>query len=593
MRRTTFDQLSFGLRANALRVRRVLRDLGAGPPLLSRAAEESVPDIDWPEIAGASVTPLRSSGPTERRLTAGKIQNLRRALHRLDGLRIPAGSVFSFWRHIGRPSRYRGYVAGRELREGCMVASIGGGLCQLSNALYAAALEAGCEIIERHRHSRVIPGSLAERDLDATVFWNYVDLRFRPATDMVIEARLTADDLIVRLRSAVPQHPAVAPGRASPAKAGLGDCLSCTETSCVYHINTPPAGAAIATSWLLDECWPEFDLWLQQHCRPQDQFFLPLDGLRWKRRNYAWHLPAGRQLHTYPLETLMQASRLRRLANQGPQRQRALLERDRRLAEAYDADLPYETDHLVVSLNLLPFLWRCGTLGGRRYTVLMTRAPLSELQHGLDQAAILHPASPTLRDFRAPAWLLAAEQAGLKAASSLVTPHAALATTLAALYPGRVKRISWQKPQMSTVRRKEHHNVTMPTRILFGGAALARKGAYEMREAARRLPIILRLPAGAQEAAGFWQGLEVEGIAAGCDPLADIACVVLPAFVEHRPRLLLQAIARGILVICTPACGLEPQAGVILIEAGNVPALTTAIAAILSQNDLAPAMSAE
>ena len=63
-----------------------------------------------------------------------------------------------------------GFVAGRELREGCMVSSIGGGLCQLSNALYAAALEAGCEIVERHAHSKVVPGSLAERGLDATVF---------------------------------------------------------------------------------------------------------------------------------------------------------------------------------------------------------------------------------------------------------------------------------------------------------------------------------------------------------------------------------------------------------------------------------------
>ena len=92
---------------------------------------------------------------------------------------MPAHAVFSFWKQVGRTNRLKGYVAGRELREGCLIPSIGGGLCQLSNALYDAALQAGFEIVERHAHSQVIPGSLAEAGANATVFWNYVDLRFR------------------------------------------------------------------------------------------------------------------------------------------------------------------------------------------------------------------------------------------------------------------------------------------------------------------------------------------------------------------------------------------------------------------------------
>ena len=92
---------------------------------------------------------------------------------------VPAGETFSFWKQVGRATRRRGFVAGRELREGCLVANIGGGLCQLSNALYEAALAAGFEIVERHAHSRRVPGSRAALQRDATVFWNYVDLRFR------------------------------------------------------------------------------------------------------------------------------------------------------------------------------------------------------------------------------------------------------------------------------------------------------------------------------------------------------------------------------------------------------------------------------
>ena len=40
--------------------------------------------------------------------------------------------------------------------------SIGGGLCQLSNAIYDVALRAGLQVVERHRHTQVVPGSLAE-----------------------------------------------------------------------------------------------------------------------------------------------------------------------------------------------------------------------------------------------------------------------------------------------------------------------------------------------------------------------------------------------------------------------------------------------
>ena len=84
---------------------------------------------------------------------AGKIHNLRLAIRRIDGLEIPAGGIFSFWQQIGRATRRRGFVKGRELREGCIIPNIGGGLCQLSNALYDAALQANFEIVERHAHT--------------------------------------------------------------------------------------------------------------------------------------------------------------------------------------------------------------------------------------------------------------------------------------------------------------------------------------------------------------------------------------------------------------------------------------------------------
>jgi len=601
MQRTIIDQMTFGLRANGLRARRLLKDLADGPPRLSREAHPTLAqNIAGPGVLGSSVTPLwPAASVREYRLTAGKIQNLRQAVHRLNGLRIPAGTTFSFWRHVGRPIRRRGFVPGRELREGCLVASIGGGLCQLSNGLYAAARAAGCEIVERHRHSQVIPGSLAERDLDATVFWNYIDLRFRAVKDILLEVRLTTTDLVIQLRGKDDEaHRADARVTAMPAtitppavlKAGPGDCLACGAQSCVYHIRADdrPHG----TAWLLDAYWPEFDRWLGSNCDAQDQFHLPLDGRTWRRRNYAWNLPAGSKRHSYPLLTVRHALKMRRLAVQGAARQRALLERDRQLAAAYAANVAYETDRLVVAQNLLPHLWESGALGGRQYTVLMTRAPLADLQQTLDDAARLHPASPTLRDFRAPAWLLVAEQAALQAASSFVTPHAGLAETLASSYAGTIERIAWNLPGDSGAPSSPSPEIAARSdagdppqaRLLFAGASLARKGAYEMRAAAQQLPIRLRLSAGARETADFWQGVEAEPPIAGTDPLDGVDCVVLPAFVEYRPHLLLRAIARGLPVICTAACGLGSHPGVTLIEAGNAAALIAAIGTVLGKS---------
>src|SRR5205814_4627950 len=102
------------------------------------------------------------AGVKEHALTAGKIHNLRLALRAIDGVEVKPGEVFSFWKQVGRTTRRRGFVEGRELREGCLVRSVGGGLCQLSNGLYEAALDAGLEIIERHAHSRIVPGRSEE-----------------------------------------------------------------------------------------------------------------------------------------------------------------------------------------------------------------------------------------------------------------------------------------------------------------------------------------------------------------------------------------------------------------------------------------------
>jgi vancomycin resistance protein VanW len=137
--------------------------------------------------------------PRERELELGKVQNLRVAAALVDGIVLEPGEIFSFWAAAGRPGRSKGYVIGRELRQGCMIPTIGGGICQLTNALSRAAHRAGMEIVERHSHTIHPPGFFIDDTTDATVFWNYIDFRFRSPVRVRIGAQLTETTLAVRL----------------------------------------------------------------------------------------------------------------------------------------------------------------------------------------------------------------------------------------------------------------------------------------------------------------------------------------------------------------------------------------------------------
>jgi vancomycin resistance protein VanW len=153
----------------------------------------------------------------------------------LNGVVIPQEAVFSFWKQVGRSAKRKGYVTGRMLQQGCLIPSIGGGLCQLSNALYDVCLRAGCDVIERHGHSKIVPGSAAVYGRDATVAWNYVDFRFSATEPTQIESFLTQDQLVVRLRGVRAGVRQTAPTLQIMRGADLHVCSTCGEDKCFRH----------------------------------------------------------------------------------------------------------------------------------------------------------------------------------------------------------------------------------------------------------------------------------------------------------------------------------------------------------------------
>lgn len=563
--------LVFEFKAACLRAQRFAADVRSGLsrwPLTGTASGGALVAEVW--------SPLRSGGtridPGEARLIEGKIHNLRVALARLDGAVVPAGGTFSFWRQIGRASRRAGYVEGRELREGCIIPSIGGGICQLSNALYAAALDAGCEIVERHAHSQIVPGSMAAVDRDATVFWNYVDLRFRPKRELTIRCELDSDRLIVKFWTA--QSPAAR--TESPAisldtgdtTSGSPSCMSCRQVECIRHQRAHSGSSVARSAFLLDAYWPEHDGFVASRAKPSDVACIPLDGKRFNRSQYAWTLTGFGTVKQAPVETFVRGLRSRRLASHGAARQRAMLHDAERLACRFARALPPDAAHVVVMQNLLPYLWRDGSLTGRTFDVLMTSLPMDALHAALDTAARLHSSSATLADFRAPRELVEAERDALEVARLIVTPHCDIARR----FGTRALLMPWSVPVVPKARPRASDGV------LFAGATLGRSGAYEMREAARRTGVTVVL-VGEHDAEGrdFWSGVDVRRVADFDRGLELARVVALPALVEHRPRRLLHALAAGASVIASEACGLAPASNLTIVAAGDAGALAAAL----------------
>lgn len=136
-----------------------------------------------PHLAHSHRTPLIRPLPSVQLVYQhNKIANLALAAPRIDGIVIEPGETLSFWRLIGRPTRLRGFREGFALREGKVVGSTGGGLCQFGNLMFWMALQSPLTIVERWRHSfDVFPdtGRTQPFGSGATCAFNHIDLQVR------------------------------------------------------------------------------------------------------------------------------------------------------------------------------------------------------------------------------------------------------------------------------------------------------------------------------------------------------------------------------------------------------------------------------
>ena len=110
--------------------------------------------------------------------------NIRKAVSRLNGTIVYPNEIFSFYNAVGPYNSKNGYVFYGEY--------VGSGVCQVSTTIYNNQLLLNLPIVSRLNHGAMVP--YVDYGLDATVYSNTTDYRFKNNTKYPIHIEAIADD---------------------------------------------------------------------------------------------------------------------------------------------------------------------------------------------------------------------------------------------------------------------------------------------------------------------------------------------------------------------------------------------------------------
>lgn len=128
-----------------------------------------------------------------------RCENIRLAAESINGKVIGPGETFSFNEAVGDTTNDSRYRTAPILLDGRAADGRGGGICQVSTALYIAAIRSDLEIVERHPHSTA--PDYAPIGLDATIVYGANDLRLKNNFDtpVTIKAEASGSSVTVSL----------------------------------------------------------------------------------------------------------------------------------------------------------------------------------------------------------------------------------------------------------------------------------------------------------------------------------------------------------------------------------------------------------
>ena len=111
----------------------------------------------------------------------------------VNGIIINPGEVFSFWETVGKCIPSRGYGTAFVVGKNGLSEACGGGVCLVASHIHNLVLGSSLEIFELHHHSDALfpdSGPHVPYGIGVSVFYNYIDYRFRNNSDQIIQLLL-------------------------------------------------------------------------------------------------------------------------------------------------------------------------------------------------------------------------------------------------------------------------------------------------------------------------------------------------------------------------------------------------------------------
>ena len=170
-----------------------IKDIMQKRKFATKKNKENLPHI-W---KGDTKVLMRILNGVDIELQKGKVENLKIAIPKIDGLIIMPGEEFSFWKLVGNATKRKGYKEGLVISNSQMKKGVGGGLCQLANMIHWLILHTPLEVTELHHHSDALFPDVKRRvpfGTGTSISYNALDYRFKNTSETPIQIRLWLDD---------------------------------------------------------------------------------------------------------------------------------------------------------------------------------------------------------------------------------------------------------------------------------------------------------------------------------------------------------------------------------------------------------------
>jgi len=135
------------------------------------------------DIKNQGIKEIIAIGQSNFRGSSGaRIQNIKAAIRKFNGMILKKGSIFSFNSILRSVDEKDGFVKELVIKANGNKKELGGGICQVSTTVFRTAFSGGFPLVSRRNHSYAVP-YYKPHGLDATIYLGGQDFKFKNNTD--------------------------------------------------------------------------------------------------------------------------------------------------------------------------------------------------------------------------------------------------------------------------------------------------------------------------------------------------------------------------------------------------------------------------